>query len=93
MFIVYTMQNCPDCKNAKQMLEQMNEEYQEKQAGVDFSRDDLLDLLGPVRSLPQIVMSDSQGNHWYIGGYKDLRNYFSDVGVDCRKLEFKGSAL
>lgn len=92
MFIVYTMQNCPDCKNAKELLTQKEERFEERQAGKDFTKEDLLDLLGPVRSLPQIVLVDDFG-HWHVGGFKDLRNYFSDAGTDVRKLEFKGQQV
>lgn len=72
-FTVFTMPNCPDCKNAKALLERKGLDFSEK---VDFTPQELLNLVGPVRTLPQIVVEESSET-FHIGGYKDLSSFLS----------------
>ncbi|UKL15068.1 glutaredoxin 3 [Pseudomonas phage hairong] len=72
-YTVYTMPNCPDCKNAKQLLETRGCEFEEV---TDFTPNELRALVGPVRSLPQIIL-DQGGARFHIGGFKDLQSYLT----------------
>lgn len=86
MYTVYSMPNCPDCKNAKDLLLREGKEFAEKIAGKDFTREELVELLGPVRTLPQITVRNEEGL-FHIGGYRDLAAKFAGGGVTVRKLE------
>lgn len=85
MFTVYTMPNCPDCKNAKDLLKREGKDFEEKVAGVDFTQQELIDLVGPVRTLPQITRSGDEGL-FYIGGYRDLVKLMAGGGSTVRKI-------
>lgn len=75
-FAVYTMPNCPDCQNAKNLLKSKNIPFQELVAGRNFSREEFTELFGEeVRTLPQIV---DIANQVHVGGYKDLIGYVSE---------------
>lgn len=74
-YTVYTMPNCPDCKNAKQLLETRGCEFTEI---TDFSPQELIAQVGPVRSLPQIIVTRGGTNERYhVGGFKDLSNFIN----------------
>lgn len=84
---VYTMPNCPDCKNAKALLERKGLDFEEV---TEFTPQDLIDMVGPVRSLPQIIMIED-GNHdhagvYHIGGYKDLTDHLLTGAKVLRKI-------
>lgn len=89
MFTVYTMPNCPDCKNSKDLLERKgfkkNEGYFEKVAGVDFGREELIELIGPVRTLPQILVKKEQDTY-LIGGFANLIKYFNGELPDMKQV-------
>lgn len=86
MFTVYSMPNCPDCMNAKNLLKREGMEFQEKVAGQDFTREELVELIGPVRTLPQITRSTEEGL-FHIGGYRDLVALMNGGGSTVRKIE------
>lgn len=72
-FAVYTMPNCPDCQNAKNLLKSKDIPFQELIAGRNFSREEFTELFGEeTRTLPQIV---DIANRVHVGGYKDLIEY------------------
>lgn len=76
-YTVYTMPNCPDCKNAKQFLESRGCEFDEV---TEFTPSELRELVGPVRSLPQIIFTRGGTNERYhVGGYKDLTKFMTDA--------------
>lgn len=73
-YAVYTMPSCPDCKNAKDLLTRIGADFEEV---TEFTPAELVALVGPVRSLPQIVLYDIGANAdhvtaYHVGGYKDL---------------------
>lgn len=94
MFTVYSMEvapgvPCPYCKSAKELLERQGfkkgEGYVELVAGEQFSREDLIELIGPVRTLPQILVK--KGNETFlIGGYAQLIQYFNDNLSDMKEI-------
>lgn len=73
LYTVYTMPNCPDCKNAKDLLHRKGKSFDEV---TEFTREELINLVGPVRTLPQILVKNEQGL-WHVGGYKDLVTYIA----------------
>lgn len=87
MFVVYTMPNCPHCVGAKELLKSKGLAFEEKIAGKHFSREALIGWLGPVRTLPQIVRKNEEGQWVHIGGFTDLQKTFAGGGVTVRILE------
>lgn len=85
MYTVYTMPNCPDCKNAKDLLKRQGHEFEEKVAGQDFTREQLMELVGNVRTLPQITVQNQDGV-FYVGGFKDLAKLLNGGGATIRKI-------
>lgn len=77
MFIVYSMQNCPHCVGAKELLKARGHSFQVLMAGEDFTREELIERLGPVRTLPQIVLEQADGSTQYIGGFTDLQKHLA----------------
>lgn len=71
LYTVYTMPNCPDCKNAKDLLHRKGKSFDEV---TEFTPQELIEKVGPVRSLPQIILKDESGEY-HVGGYKDLTNF------------------
>lgn len=86
MFTVYSMPNCPDCMNAKNLLKREGMEFVEKVAGQDFTREELVQLVGPVRTLPQITRATSEGL-FHVGGYRDLVSLMNGSGATVRRIE------
>lgn len=90
MFTVYSLPSgCPFCKNAKDLLERngfkKGEGYVELLAGENFTREELIQLIGPVRTLPQILVE--KGNETYlIGGFTDLIKYFNGELQDMKEV-------
>lgn len=78
-YTVYTMPNCPDCKNAKQLLESRACEFTEV---TDFSPQELIAQVGPVRSLPQIIVTrGGTSERYHVGGFKDLSKFITTANA------------
>lgn len=85
MFTMYTMPNCPHCIGAKELLKSKGFQPSERIAGKHFQRQELIDLLGPVRTLPQIIL-EQEGKMLHIGGFSDLQAYFAGTGPALREI-------
>lgn len=71
---VYSKNDCPWCIRAKQLLEDCNIQYNELMYGIDFSKQDLIELTGQDKpTVPQIFFNDK-----LIGGCTDLQEYLKD---------------
>lgn len=92
MYIVHTLPtHCPYCVQAKDLLKIKNKDYQEKIAGQDFGREQLEELLGfSVRTLPQILHVNANGDLIHIGGFTDLRKQLAGGGATVRLLKKAG---
>lgn len=69
--IVWSKPMCPYCDMAKSLLKQKEIEYEERKIGEGWSKEQLLEAMPNVRSVPQIILDD---NH--IGGYQELKAFF-----------------
>jgi glutaredoxin 3 len=67
-FIVWTKPNCPNCDQAKALLKNKGIEYEERNIGVDWTKEQLLEAVPTARTVPQIFMGEE-----YVGGYTELR--------------------
>lgn len=72
MFIVYGKENCTYCVQAVELLKAKGEEFTYKKLEVDYSKDDLIEIIGKYgvvpRTLPQIAKDGE-----YVGGYNELK--------------------
>jgi glutaredoxin 3 len=67
-FIVWTKPNCPNCDQAKALLKNKGIEYEERNIGIDWTKEQLLEAVPTARTVPQIFMGEE-----YVGGYTELR--------------------
>jgi glutaredoxin len=76
--IVYTKDNCVWCVRAKELLNKLHISYEEKKLGTDYTKDDLIKLLGRENNItvPQ-VLTDGK----LIGGFDALSQYLEDHGI------------
>lgn len=71
--VVYTLPNCPQCVEAKRLLECNQVCIEEKRIGVDVTVQELINLIGhPVRSAPQIRVDGT----WIDNGVQGLRSLY-----------------
>lgn len=78
MFIIYTKHDCPWCDKAKSLLENFGCTYEEKHFNVDFTKEELIEMLGEsIRpTVPQVYIMTHDGDQsTRIGGYEDLVNH------------------
>lgn len=68
--IIWSKIDCPFCVKAKAELTSRDIEYEERILGIDWSKEQLLEMVPNARTVPQIFLD---GN--YIGGYNDLMSY------------------
>ena len=76
--IIYTKDNCVWCVRAKEIMKNLHISYEEKKFNVDYTKDDLVKLLGRELNVtvPQIVADNK-----LIGGYDDFIQYMEDHGI------------
>tara|TARA_Y100000114_G_scaffold155800_1_gene180949 strand:+ start:2389 stop:2613 length:225 start_codon:yes stop_codon:yes gene_type:complete len=70
--IVWTKPGCTFCDMAKGLLKQKGIEYEERNIGSGWTKEQLMEAVPTARSLPQIFLDDK-----YIGNYEHLKSYFS----------------
>lgn len=67
--IVWSKDNCPQCLQAKNLLELKGIDYEERKIGSGYSKEDLLAVVPTARSVPQIFINEE-----YIGGFTELKS-------------------
>ena len=75
MIYIWGKAACPSCEKAKRVLDTHNIQYEYRQLGVDFERDDVLEEFPEARTFPQIVINGQK-----IGGYEQMVKYIEDTG-------------
>lgn len=70
MNIVWTKPGCTFCDMAKSLLQQKGIDYEERNIGSGWTREQLLEAIPSARSVPQIIL-----NNEYIGTYEHLKNF------------------
>jgi len=73
MNIVWTKPGCTFCDMAKSLLQQKGIEYEERNIGSGWTREQLLEAIPSARSVPQIIL-----NNEYIGTYEHLKKFLQD---------------
>lgn len=73
--IVWSTESCPQCKQAKELLERKGIEYEERTIGFDgWTKEQLLEVVPGARSVPQIFLDEN-----YVGGFRELRAKLIEV--------------
>lgn len=75
--VIYTKDNCNWCVKAKQLMNQIGISYTERKLGVDYTREDLRDIVPENLPLtvPQIFVDQHR-----VGGYEDFVEWCDDHG-------------
>lgn len=77
MIIIWGKPQCPHCEAAKRMLDAREIQYEYKQLGVDFEREQVLEEFPEARTFPQIVVNGVK-----IGGYDKLGTYLEETNYN-----------
>lgn len=78
MIKIYSKPDCDWCDKAKQLLNDMQIPYKEYIYEVDYTKEELKNLIGHDKKLtvPQIFI-----NNKYVGGYQEMISYMEDHGM------------
>ena len=68
--IIWSTPTCSFCKNAKAELTKRGIEYEERIIGVNWTKEQLLEVVPNARTVPQIFIDEI-----YVGGYTELMSY------------------
>ena len=71
MIEIYTKEQCIYCAMAKATMQLRGDQYKEHHLGVDFDRDQILQMFPTQTAYPFIVVDNV-----LIGGYTDLLEYY-----------------
>ena len=74
MIEIYGKDNCGYCENAKSFCKSKVLPYIYHKLGVDFTREELLDMFPDAKTFPQIKVDGKS-----IGCYAELRRYYDQV--------------
>ena len=66
--IVWSKAQCPSCIQAKNLLKMKNIEFEERQIGVNWTKEDQLRVVPTARTVPQIFLDDE-----FVGDYNNLQ--------------------
>ena len=76
-YIVYGKRDCIYCTKAKELLTSMNYEFDYLTLDIDYTREELKELVPDAKTVPQIWL-EVNGELIYIGGYMQLEESFKD---------------
>ena len=66
--IIWSKAQCPSCVQAKNLLKMKNIEFEERELGVNWTKEDLLAMVPNARTVPQIFFDDE-----LVGGFDNLQ--------------------
>jgi glutaredoxin 3 len=69
-FIIWGQPLCKYCDMSKRLLTLKNIDFEYKEIGSGYTKEDLLEAVPTARSVPQIFHDEV-----YIGGYEELARY------------------
>lgn len=76
-FVVFSKDNCPFCEQAKNVLTAKGYDWAENKLGVDFDREELLEMFPNARTFPQLVLLGDNDENTHIGGFDKLQQWLS----------------
>ncbi len=71
--IVWSKDQCPYCDQAKALLKSRGIEYEERNVSLDWTREQLLEVVPNARTLPQIFLDQE-----LVGGFTELRKKLTE---------------
>lgn len=74
---IYGKAQCPFCDMAKALCESRELKYTYQQLGVDFNREEVLEIFPNARTFPQIKV-----NGVSIGGYDQLATHLEETNYN-----------
>jgi glutaredoxin len=77
MIYIWGKPACPSCTKAKIFCEQNNFQFEYRELGKDFQREDVLAEFPEARTFPQIVV-----NGLKVGGYDQFTKYVEDTSYN-----------
>ncbi len=75
--VIYTKENCPYCRLAKELLSARHVSFEEIRIDQDMTKRDEMVRLSNLRTVPQIFINDQS-----IGGYDDLAQLAKSGNLD-----------
>ena len=75
MIYIWGKPACPSCTKAKALCEQRGYDFEYRELGKDFDREDVLTEFPEARTFPQIVVSGLK-----VGGYEQFIKYIEETG-------------
>lgn len=82
--VIYSKPNCPWCVKAKELMNKLHLEYDEKILDRDYTRDELRELVNgstPVSMTPPLTVPQIFVYNERIGGYEDFVEYCDNHGM------------
>ena len=74
MIYIWGKPACPSCTKAKALCEQRGYDFEYRELGKDFDRDEVLTEFPEARTFPQIVV-----NGLKVGGYEQFTRYVEET--------------
>ena len=76
MYLIYSKDYCPYCRNIKQVLEGIGQDYMELRLNKDFSKEQFVDKFGYGATFPR-VLKDGK----LLGGCNEAVTYLRNEGL------------
>lgn len=77
MITIWGKPLCPSCTKAKVLCETRGYEFEYKELGKDFEREQVLEMFPDARTFPQIVVGGIS-----VGGYEQFTKYIEDTNYN-----------
>jgi len=77
MITIWGKPACPSCVKAKAMCEKYQLEYEYKELGKDFTREEVFETFPTARTFPQIIVGGQK-----VGGYEQMVSYIEDTNYN-----------
>ena len=83
MFEIYGKPNCSWCEKAKALITSKGDTYKYLELGVDYNLEELYDIFGDVKTVPQIAHDFGGYTGWgIIGPYTELEEFYGIIHKD-----------
>ena len=76
MYLIYSKDYCPYCRNIKEVLEGIGQDYMELRLNKDFSKEQFIDKFGYGATFPR-VLKDGR----ILGGCNEAVTYLRNQGL------------
>ena len=74
MITIWGKPACPSCLKAKAMCEKYQYEFEYKELGKDFTREEVFETFPNAKTFPQIIVGGNK-----VGGYEQFVKYVEDT--------------